>query len=474
MEDRSSVRTDSSGRRVTAKVAGTIDQAQRLENEAALLEAGRHPGVVELVGIDGHGVGAVLSTAEVEGLALGQIGPLPLEEAAGLLASLATTLADLHDLGLVHGALCPDHVVVGPAGRPVLCSFGYGGRAGERCRSVPSMPPEFLDPAHVDMSALTPSIDVFGLGALARYLAPSAPAGHALAAVAEEATSDDPSARPPARAVAAALQRAVPTARLPRGLAPQVPRAAAPPPPRADPLAAWRQERGGGGGRRGRWGQVADRPGAKGVAAVLVATAVGAALLMVLARPGPAPRLTTGLSPDADAPVSPGIARQEPPGQVRPGPSTTRAGLTSAPVGPTTSTTGAVALRRDCATVTAVLQADADGDGCPEAMRYTAGILEAGARRWSLGAAGDQVATGDWGCQGARTLALFRPSTGEIFRFADWASLGRDVHAPVVARVDGGQVLRAADLDRDGCHEAVVERGPGLPVEVIRLPPGKR
>ena len=116
----------------------------------------------------------------------------------------------------------------------------------------------------------------------------------------------------------------------------------------------------------------------------------------------------------------------------------------------------------------AVLQADVDGDGCPEALRYADGVLEAGAIRWALGRSGDQVATGDWSCQGARTLALFRPSTGEVFRFDGWAAPGADLQAVPVGRVQGGLVLRAADVDRDGCHEAVVERATG-PAEVLRL-----
>ncbi len=86
----------------------------------------------------------------------------------------------------------------------------------------------------------------------------------------------------------------------------------------------------------------------------------------------------------------------------------------------------------------------------------------------ALGQAGDQVATGDWSCQGLRTVALFRPSTGDVFRFDGWASPDADLRAVAVARVQGGQALRAADVDRDGCHEAVVERATG-PAEVLRL-----
>jgi len=128
-----------------------------------------------------------------------------------------------------------------------------------------------------------------------------------------------------------------------------------------------------------------------------------------------------------------------------------------------------VALPSGCSPSPAVLQADVDGNGCPEALRYADGILYAGDVRWSVGRPGDQVATGDWSCQGVRTVALFRPSTGELFRFEGWAETGRDLTATAVTRIVGGQALRAADVDRDGCHEAVVERATGGP-EVVRLP----
>ncbi|MDQ6726553.1 MAG: hypothetical protein M3066_10370 [Actinomycetota bacterium] len=472
MERRTSITTDASGRRVVAKVATTAEEAARLENEAALLEAGRHPGVVELVGIEGHGVGSVLLTAHVEGATLAAAGRLPLEEATGLIAALASTLGDLHDLGLVHGAVAPEHVVIGPTGGPVLCSLGYGGRIGEPTRSAPGVPPEFTDPARPDAGHLEPAVDVFALGALARTLVPAPPSGHALDAVARRATSPQPSARPTARAVAESLHEQVPTARLPRGLSPGPPAAARPAPTLADPLQAWRERGGSGPARLPGMGRMTGSglrrgPGTKVLAGIGGAAAIGVALLVLAHRPAPGPSLTTASGQTASDVAPP------PPDEATSGPPTTRAGSASSSTSvaaPTTTSPAPVAGRRDCPPVTALLQADVNGDGCPDAIRYADGILEAGGRKWSLGQVGDQVATGNWGCQGTRTLALFRPATGELFRFDDWAAAGRDVVATAVARVDGGSILRAADLDGDGCHEAVIERGAGLPVEVVRLP----
>ncbi|MGI8807244.1 MAG: hypothetical protein ACR2KK_05295 [Acidimicrobiales bacterium] len=451
MSERTSVATDAAGRRVMAKVAGNAEEAVRLEREAAQLEAARHPGVVELVGVDGHGVGAILLTAHVEGPTLGRVGRLPLEEATGLLAALGTTLADLHELGLVHGAVSADHVIVGPGGRPILCGLAYGGRVGQPAGPA-ARPPAFADPARADDGTLTPAFDVFGVGALARFLAPDPPPGHVLARIAEEATSGAVSARPSARALAELLQSAVPTARLPRGLQPDPP---VPARPVADPMAALRQGRSSlGGGRPTRL-----RPAAL-VAAVAAVGVVGAAIV-----------LAGSLKPAPPAMVAPAVPSSDtvPPDEGQPGPTTTRSGLVPSSPSTVFPSSTVVSRRADCPPATGVLHADVDSDGCADALRYVDGVLQAGDVRWALGRAGDQVAVGDWACQGSRTLALFRPSTGEVFRFDAWASPGQDLTAPAVARVPGGVALRAADVDRDGCHEVVVERAAGA-AEIVRLP----
>ena len=51
-----------------------------------------------------------------------------------------------------------------------------------------------------------------------------------------------------------------------------------------------------------------------------------------------------------------------------------------------------------------------------------------------------------------------RWAVGEVFTFEGWATADHDVRAPLLARVPGGQTVRAADLDADGCNELVVER----------------
>ncbi|HEX9992941.1 MAG TPA: hypothetical protein VGB14_08450, partial [Acidimicrobiales bacterium] len=110
MSERVTVAAGPDGRPVARKVAGTPERADLLRHEAAVLELARHPSVVEVVGLedDGDG-GAALAMAWVGGRRLGDLHRLATEEAAGLVAALATVVADLHDLGLVHGRIEPDH-----------------------------------------------------------------------------------------------------------------------------------------------------------------------------------------------------------------------------------------------------------------------------------------------------------------------------------------------------------------------------
>ncbi len=390
--------------------------------EAELLAAARHPGVVELVGVEGSAERPILVTAPVDGPSLAAFGPLAAEEAAGLLAALASTLADLHDLGIVHGAVDADHVLVGSDGRPVLCGFERAGHAGE----VPPGAVEELDPA-LDVAGLGHLLRRFAMGVEARPLRRLADV-----ATSDDVTSTDITARPSARVLADELATALPGTRLPAR------------PPGGDDASAVESEFELGALERRRRPPEEDdvrrrrpRPALVGAG---VAAAAAVALLVVVSR-APAP--------------SPAV--------LMPGPTTTAAAATTTAPAPTSTRPPA---RDDCPEVTSVLLADVDGDGCLDALRYADGVLEGAGQRWSLGQSGDVVATGDWACRGVRTLALLRPSTGGVFPLTGWDG---EVPTRAVARVAGGQALRAADVDRDGCHELVVERG-AQPAEILRLP----
>lgn len=111
-----------SGRpRVRSRTAAG-EAGARLRHEASVLTRARHPGVVELtsaVTVGGH---VTVVTAVPAGPRLGQ-AVLSLEEVAGVSAVVATTVADLHDIGIAHARVGPEPVVLADDGRPVLDGF---------------------------------------------------------------------------------------------------------------------------------------------------------------------------------------------------------------------------------------------------------------------------------------------------------------------------------------------------------------
>ena len=120
------------GERVV-KVAGSDAERARLGAEARALRACAHPGVVRLLGSDGGDPPSRLFLARVAGRSLAA-APVGMEEevVAGVLASVAATLADLHALGWVHGAISAEHLLLDERGRPVLCGFGRSCRPPSR------------------------------------------------------------------------------------------------------------------------------------------------------------------------------------------------------------------------------------------------------------------------------------------------------------------------------------------------------
>ena len=228
---------EASGRLVARKRSRDPADADRLAHEADVLTAAQHPGVVELVAGERDGTGLTLVTGFVGTHSLDTLGRISVERAAGLIAALAETVADLHDLGIVHGRIDPSHVIIGAGGRPVLCGFAGGGRIGTTPPPGPTAAPGFGDPAATDEAALTPQVDVFGLGSLLRALIIDSGSEiepipdrrfafgrvrtpwsgyqrRALLTLADRATDEMPLRRPPARRFAADILETVPSAHL--------------------------------------------------------------------------------------------------------------------------------------------------------------------------------------------------------------------------------------------------------------------
>jgi hypothetical protein len=106
---------------VDALAARARDEARALtEQEGRWLAAARHRGVIQLRRVQGGA--ARLETDFATGSSLRTVR-LTWAQVATALESVANTLAELHQGGLVHANLAPEHVIVGPEGRhPRLCS----------------------------------------------------------------------------------------------------------------------------------------------------------------------------------------------------------------------------------------------------------------------------------------------------------------------------------------------------------------
>ena len=200
----STIRVESVGDRPVVVKRASGRAGERLRREGERLERASHPGVVPLVQHGATDDGWELCTRHA-GRPASACGPLTVAQVASLAAGVASTLADLHDLGIVHGRLDASHVLVGDHGRPVLCGFGDG------------EPPA------------RPADDVAALGALLDRWLGTDDAGEpiperrwwgrrrwdgwdrrALLLLADQAVADPPTCRPTARRLAAAIADAVP------------------------------------------------------------------------------------------------------------------------------------------------------------------------------------------------------------------------------------------------------------------------
>ncbi|MCQ3812889.1 MAG: hypothetical protein KTU85_00505 [Acidimicrobiia bacterium] len=100
-----------------------VEDADRLRHEAQLLQRLEHPGIVQFVElVEGENVELYLAFVSPDSWST--TPPTNSAEIIESLASLTSTVADLHNLGTAHGALRPEHVLVAPDKRPILCGLG--------------------------------------------------------------------------------------------------------------------------------------------------------------------------------------------------------------------------------------------------------------------------------------------------------------------------------------------------------------
>jgi hypothetical protein len=451
---------------------------------AARLAQLSHPGILPLLNVIDDGDGVALVTPYAPGGTLADRiarrgGGLPPGIVAGLGADLATALGAAHAEGLVHGDVKPSNVLFDAEGQPLLADFGVAALlTGAR---GPADSPDTVRPHLTDAVASDPRGDVRGLGltlnaALAREtpertgqperrptrgresLAPALPSGipERLVAAIDRAIQDDADG---ATTTAADLANDLGEARnwaedhVGSGASPEtVPandaamHAAARTPVRLRPPRGQHGRSGLAGHRR----SPGDRPGTRiapatarnrrlliAVATLVLTAPVVLGAWVVSTRVQP----SVGVSTADDVSDTALVAGD--PDRVPPEPC------------------GDVSLNDSDEQATTLI-ADIDGVGCGVPISWVDGELvvasaEGPERRFDLDADPDDVLlAGDWTCDGRDGIALYRPASGEVFRFDRVDERDGEVLATAERIGEPGGQARVV-TDADGCDRIVVD-----------------
>jgi hypothetical protein len=102
-----------------------------------------------------------------------------------------------------------------------------------------------------------------------------------------------------------------------------------------------------------------------------------------------------------------------------------------------------------------------------DVVDFVDGVLTTQGSRWSVGVAGDVVVLGDWDCDGEKTAALLRPTSGTVYVFDAWAAPEQALSPSTRQDVPGAADLRAIDQEGDGCDELEVVHSSGESTTVL-------
>ena len=430
-----------------------------------MLRTAAHPGVVEFLSnhecaVEGA-AGYQLTTGFAGSHTLDTVEPLSPGQLAGIFSALSTVIDDLHRVGIVHGNLTLEHVIVSGQGRPIVCSFGRASRHDITAASVQfqaavsadvaalgeclgRMIPRTATPANVGVGRAktrSQAAHQSAIRALQRIAADCQAPDHQIATAHELArrfTADVPDAGLPHNGIVTEAQDAA-WQRFDAGKKPEL---VVPPSslPRSSKPSPKRLGLGAGPGAG------ADDARRRKVAIAGIAVAALVAVGGVIA-----------INPGGSSPANPGAAFTSAPATVIAAsasfsdnslvPTTVAAPTTAPPtlLAPTSQpdptgsapTTATPCQPQDCPRISA-----------PGTVIYNGAT-------YKIGEADDTILLADWRCGGAITAAVFRQSTGAIVMFDGWATTV-DVTARPIGKI-ANAISAFVQRDNNQCPHLMVE-----------------
>jgi serine/threonine protein kinase len=143
--------------------------------EARAMAQINHPGVVQIYGVARHLGRCYIAMEYVLGASahayVANHGPMPPDVATNILVQAARALQAAHDVGVVHGDIKPENLLVGPTGTTKLVDFGMA-RHGATETAYPGRTgtPLYTAPELWRGDAPCPAADIYALGATYFYL----------------------------------------------------------------------------------------------------------------------------------------------------------------------------------------------------------------------------------------------------------------------------------------------------------------
>ncbi len=462
-----------------------------LREEGERLAAAQHPGVVEVLRSSGDAARWDLCLAHA-GRPANLLRASAPEQVAAIVGAAASTLADLHDRGIVHGRLEARHLLVGSAGAVRLC--GFGASPGDAC---PADDVAALGAVLVELLGDHETLEPMPDQRWHRRRPWPGVARRSLLAVADLACAEPADHRPTARRLATIIAAAVPTTTT-TGTAvsttvttPDGPFTVVVDPDGTVLASGWTAEPAALVAlvhpdlRPADVTPVADlacaetadhRPTARRLATIIasaVPPARGRAGSAVHGRTTP-PLWTSGRQRPALDSIE--LASSTPSRHPEASRAQRWGPLLAASIGGLLLVVASGRIidggppppvqpmpRSGESSACAVVE---PGDGC-QPIEIDGTSVRVGSVRFEVGQPGDQIIAVDWDCEGGPSPAVLRPSTGEVFLFPLWAG-GQPLEVAAAAVVP---TARAIHPPAETCGPPVVERADGTTVPISEVRP---